>query len=197
LIDGIELTEYNRHYLRRQIGIVEQEPFLFSRTIRENITYGVEREVTQEEVEAAAKAAAIHDVILSKFPEGYNTLVGERGITLSGGQKQRMAIARTLLKDPRILILDDSTSSVDTETEAAIRSALRRLMQGRTSLIIAHRITSVMDADLILVLSQGRIIQRGTHESLMREEGLYRRIYEAQTRIEQELQAEIGQFQQN
>jgi ATP-binding cassette, subfamily B, bacterial len=197
LIDGIELTEYNRHYLRRQIGIVEQEPFLFSRTIRENITYGVEREVTQEEVEAAAKAAAIHEVILSKFPEGYNTLVGERGITLSGGQKQRMAIARTLLKDPRILILDDSTSSVDTETEAAIRGALRRLMQGRTSLIIAHRITSVMDADLILVLSHGRIIQRGTHESLMREEGLYRRIYEAQTRIEQELQAEIGQFQLN
>jgi ATP-binding cassette, subfamily B, bacterial len=197
LLDGVPLTEYNRHYLRRQVGIVEQEPFLFSRTIRENITYGVERAVTQEEVEAAAKAAAIHDVILNKFPEGYNTLVGERGITLSGGQKQRMAIARTLLKDPRILILDDSTSSVDTETEAAIRGALHRLMQGRTSFIIAHRITSVMDADLILVLSHGRIIQRGTHESLMREEGLYRRIYEAQTRIEQELQAEIGHFQLN
>jgi ATP-binding cassette, subfamily B, bacterial len=197
LLDGVELTEYNRHALRQQIGIVEQEPFLFSRTIRENITYGVGREVTQEEVEAAAKAAAIHDVIVSKLPHGYDTLVGERGITLSGGQKQRMAIARTLLKDPRILILDDSTSSVDTETEAAIRGALRRLMQGRTSFIIAHRIQSVMNADLILVMSHGRIVQRGTHETLMQEDGLYRRIYEAQTRIEQELQAEIGQYQQN
>jgi ATP-binding cassette subfamily B protein len=197
LLDGVELKEYNRHALRQQIGIVEQEPFLFSRTIRENITYGVGREVTQEEVEAAARAAAIHDVIISKFPNGYDTLVGERGITLSGGQKQRMAIARTLLKDPRILILDDSTSSVDTETEAAIRGALRRLMQGRTSFIIAHRIPSVMDADLILVMSHGRIIQRGTHETLMGEDGLYRRIYEAQTRIEQELQAEIGQYQLN
>jgi ATP-binding cassette subfamily B protein len=197
LLDGIELKEYNRHALRQQIGIVEQEPFLFSRTIRENITYGVGREVTQAEVEAAARAAAIHDVIVSKFPNGYDTLVGERGITLSGGQKQRMAIARTLLKDPRILILDDSTSSVDTETEAAIRTALHRLMQGRTSFIIAHRIQSVMDADLILVMSHGRIVQRGTHDTLMGEDGLYRRIYEAQTRIEQELQAEIGQYQLN
>jgi ATP-binding cassette subfamily B protein len=197
LLDGIELTEYNRHALRRQIGIVEQEPFLFSRTIRENITYGVEREVSQAEIEAAAKAAAIHDVIVGKLPKGYDTLVGERGITLSGGQKQRTTLARTLLKDPRILILDDSTSSVDTETEASIRSALRQLMQGRTTFIIAHRVTSVMDADLILVLSHGRIVQRGTHETLMAEEGLYRRIYEAQTRIEQELQAEIGHYQLN
>ena len=127
LLDGVELKEYGRHYLRRQIGIVEQEPFLFSRTIRDNITYGVGRQVSDEEVFAAAQAAAVHDVILSKLPEGYNTLVGERGITLSGGQKQRVAIARTLLKDPRILILDDSTSSVDFETEALIRQALKRL----------------------------------------------------------------------
>src|SRR5581483_759990 len=126
-LDGIELKEYPREYLRRNIGIVEQEPFLFSRTIRENITYGVGREVSDEEVYAAAKAAAIHDVILS-FPEGYNTLVGEKGITLSGGQKQRVTIARTILKNPRILILDDSTSSVDTETEEEIRSALQALM---------------------------------------------------------------------
>jgi ATP-binding cassette subfamily B protein len=118
LLDGIELKEYPRHYLRRQIGIVEQEPFLFSRTVRDNITYGVNREVADDEVEEAARAAAIHDVILSKLPHGYDTLVGERGITLSGGQKQRVAIARTLLKDPRILILDDSTSAVDFETEA-------------------------------------------------------------------------------
>jgi ATP-binding cassette subfamily B protein len=191
LLDGVELTAYNRHYLRQQIGIVEQEPFLFSRTVRENITYGVGREVTQAEIEAAASAAAIHDVIVNKLPKGYDTLVGERGITLSGGQKQRVAIARTLLKDPRILILDDSTSAVDTETEATIRSALRKLMPGRTTLIIAHRIQSVMDADLILVLNKGRIVQRGTHDTLVQEEGLYRRIYDAQTRIEQELEAEI------
>src|SRR5690606_12196743 len=140
---GIELKEYPRKYLRSQIGIVEQEAFLFSRTIRENISYGVERKVTQEEIEAAARAAAIHDVIMS-FPEGYDTLVGEKGVTLSGGQKQRLAIARTLLKDPRILILDDSTSAVDTETEAEIRAALERLMEGRTTFIIAHRIQSVM-----------------------------------------------------
>ncbi len=195
LLDGLPLSAYDRHWLRQQIGIVEQEPLLFSRTIRDNITYGVTRPVTQEEVETVAKAAAIHDVILRKFPEGYDTLVGERGITLSGGQKQRLTIARTLLKDPRILILDDSTSSVDTETEASIRQALQHLMTGRTTFLIAHRITSVMSADLILVLNKGRIVQRGTHDTLLREEGLYQRIYEAQTRIEQELQAEIGHYQ--
>ncbi|MCP4593542.1 MAG: ATP-binding cassette domain-containing protein, partial [bacterium] len=121
-LDGVELKEYPRHFLRQQIGIVEQEPFLFSRTIRENITYGVGREVADDEVETAARAAAVHDVILS-FPDGYDTMVGEKGVTLSGGQKQRVAIARTLLKDPRILILDDATSSVDTETEGLIRGA--------------------------------------------------------------------------
>ena len=189
-LDGVELNEYPRHYLRRQIGIVEQEPFLFSRTVRENITYGVGREVSDEEVEAAARAAAIHDVILS-FPKGYETLVGERGVTLSGGQKQRVAIARTLLKDPRILILDDATSSVDTETEGLIREALERLMEGRTSFIIAHRIQSVMNADLILVLDRGRIVQRGAHEELMAQDGIYRRIYDVQARIEGELEDEI------
>ena len=153
-LDGVELRDYPRRYLRQQIGIVEQEPFLFSRTIRENITYGVGREVSDEEVEAAARAAAIHEVILA-FPEGYDTLVGEKGVTLSGGQKQRVTIARTLLKDPRILILDDATSSVDTETEAEIRDALTELMEGRTTFIIAHRIQTVMDADLILVLDRG------------------------------------------
>jgi len=193
-LDGIELKDYPRQYLRRQIGIVEQEPFLFSRTLRENITYGMGRDVTDAEVEAAARAAAIHDVILS-FPEGYNTLVGEKGITLSGGQKQRMAIARTLLKDPRLLILDDSTSSVDTETEAAIREALERLMAGRTTLVIAHRIQSVMNADLILVLEGGGITQRGTHEQLLAErDGLYRRIYDLQARIEVEVEKEVTAF---
>jgi len=191
-LDGVELKEYPRHFLRRQIGIVEQEPFLFSRTIRENITYGVGRDVAQEEIEEAARAAAIHDVILS-FPDGYDTLVGEKGVTLSGGQKQRVAIARTLLKDPRILILDDATSSVDTETEGEIRAALRRLMEGRTTFVIAHRVQSVMNADLILVLDRGRIVQRGTHAELMAQDGIYSRIYEMQARIEDELEQEIAQ----
>jgi len=192
LLDGIELTNYSRAFLRKQIGIVEQEPFLFSRSIRENITYGVGRDVSQEEVERAAQAAAIHDVILS-FPDGYNTLVGEKGVTLSGGQKQRVTIARTLLKNPRILILDDSTSSVDTETEASIRDALNELMENRTTFIIAHRIQSVMIADLILVLDKGEVIQMGTHEELVSQmDGMYRRIYDIQTRIDEELEMEIS-----
>jgi ATP-binding cassette subfamily B protein len=189
-LDGVELKEYSREYLRSQIGIVEQEPFLFSRTIRENICYGVGRDVPQEEVETAARAAAIHDVI-TDFPDGYNTLVGEKGVTLSGGQKQRAAIARTLLKNPRILILDDSTSSVDTETEACIREALNGLMENRTTFIIAHRIQSVMNANLIIVLDKGQIVQMGTHEELLAQEGMYRQIYNIQTRIESELEQEI------
>jgi len=192
LLDGVDITRYPRRYLRQQIGIVEQEPFLFSRSILENITYGIGREVPMEEVEAAARAAAIHDVIMS-FPRGYHTLVGEKGVTLSGGQKQRVAIARTLLKNPRILILDDSTSSVDTETEAEIRAALQELMKGRTTFIIAHRIQSVMEADQILVMDQGRIVQRGKHEDLLAQEnGFYRKIYDIQTRIEAELEKEIA-----
>lgn len=190
-LDGVELSDYPRYFLRQHIGIVEQEPFLFSRTLRENITYGLGRAVSDADVEAAARAAAIHDVILS-FPEGYNTLVGEKGITLSGGQKQRVAIARTLLKDPRILILDDSTSAVDTETEAAIREALETLMRGRTTFVIAHRIQSVMTADLILVLEGGHIAQRGTHAELLEQEGLYRQIYDLQARIEEEVVQEVS-----
>ena len=189
-LDGVDLRRYPRKILRSQIGIVEQEPFLFSRSIRENITYGVGREVPQSEVEAAARAAAIHDVIIT-FPEGYDTIVGEKGVTLSGGQKQRVAIARTLLKNPRILIMDDSTSSVDTETEAEIRAALEGLMKNRTTFIIAHRIQSVMDADLILVLDKGRIVQQGRHAQLLNEGGIYREIYDIQTRIEDELEKEI------
>ncbi len=190
-LDGVELTDYPREYLRRQIGIVEQEPFLFSRSIRENITYGVGRDVPLEEVEKAARAAAIHDVILT-FPDGYNTLVGEKGVTLSGGQKQRVAVARTLLKNPRILILDDSTSSVDTETEAEIRQALNRLMENRTTFIIAHRIQSVMNADLILVMDKGEIVQMGRHLDLVAQDGMYRQIYDIQTRIDEELETEIA-----
>ncbi len=191
LLDGEELKDYPREYLRKQIGIVEQEPFLFSRSIRENITYGVGREVLQEEIVKAAKTSAVHDVIMT-FPEGYNTLVGEKGVTLSGGQKQRVAIARTILKNPRILILDDSTSSVDTETEAEIRSALNELMKNRTSFIIAHRIQSVMNADLILVMDKGEIVQMGRHADLVEKDGMYQRIYAIQTRIDDELEQEIS-----
>jgi ATP-binding cassette subfamily B protein len=193
-LDGVELKDYPREYLRKQVGIVEQEPFLFSRSIRENISYGVGREVSQEEVERASKAAAIHDVIIG-FPDGYNTLVGEKGVTLSGGQKQRVTIARTLLKDPRILILDDSTSSVDMETEAEIRAALSGLMENRTTFIIAHRIQSVMDADLIVVLDKGEIVQMGAHDELVAQDGMYRQIYNIQTRIDEELAEEIHKYE--
>jgi ATP-binding cassette subfamily B protein len=151
----------------------------------------VGRDVSDDDVEAAARAAAIHDVILS-FPDAYDTLVGEKGVTLSGGQKQRVAIARTLLKDPRILIMDDATSSVDTETEAEIRKALGRLMENRVTFIIAHRVQSVMNADLILVLEGGSIVQRGTHSQLVTQPGVYKQIYEMQTRIEDELERELA-----
>ncbi|MGB8214557.1 MAG: ABC transporter ATP-binding protein [Anaerolineales bacterium] len=194
LLDGVELKDYSREYLRQQIGIVEQEPFLFSRSIRENITYGVGRDVPQAEIEKAARAAAIHEVILT-FPDGYNTLVGEKGVTLSGGQKQRVAVARTLLKNPRILILDDSTSSVDTETEAEIRAALDQLMENRTTFIIAHRIQSVVEADLILVLDKGAIVQMGRHSDLVAQAGMYRQIYTIQTRIEDELEQEVQKYE--
>ena len=190
LLDGIDLTEYPRDFLRRNVGVVEQEPFLFSRTLRENITYGVGRQVSDEEVFAAAKAAAVHHVIES-FPLGYNTLVGERGVTLSDGQKQRVAIARTLLKNPRILILDDATSSVDSETEAAIRDAVNQLLPGRTAFIIAHRVQTVMNADQILVFDNGQIVQSGTHAQLAQQDGFYRSIYEMQSRIDEELEKEI------
>ena len=191
LLDGHDLREYSRDCLRTQIGIIEQEPFLFSCSIRDNLTYGVHREVTQAEIEKVAAEAAI-DVVIKGFSKGYDTLVGERGVTLSGGQKQRVAIARTLLINPRVLILDDSTSSVDMETEAQIRSALENLMQQRTTFIIAHRIQSIMSADLILVFDKGQIVQCGTHESLLKEDGIYRNIYDIQTRIDSAVQEEIN-----
>jgi len=191
LLDDIDLRKYTRKYLRSQIGIVEQEPFLFSCSIRDNITYGISENVSEEDVIEAAKFAAIHDVILG-FPKGYDTLVGERGVTLSGGQKQRVAIARALLMNPRILILDDSTSSVDMETEALIREALNQLMKDRTTFIIAHRIQSIMNADQILVFDEGKIIQSGTHVELSQVPGMYREIFEIQTRIDTALEEEIA-----
>ncbi len=192
LLDGRDLRDYNLQALRRAIGFVEQEPFLFSRTIRENLLYGVDREVTDGELYAAAQAASIHETILS-FPQGYETPVGEKGVLLSGGQRQRIAIARMLLKDPPILILDAATSALDAETEARIERAIERLMAGRTTFIIAHRIRTVMNADLILVLDHGRIVQQGRHDALLREtDGLYRQIYELQMRLRASLEAELA-----
>ncbi len=180
LIDGRNIRTFSRSELRKQIGIVEQEPFLFSRSIRENILFGTFGACDDARVEAAAKAAAIHDVILG-FPEQYDTVIGEKGVTLSGGQKQRIVIARTLLKDPRILILDDAMSSVDTATEHNIRQALAELMKGRTSFIIAHRIQTVMGTDRIIVLEDGRIAETGTHEDLITNSGFYQRIFDLQS----------------
>ena len=177
-IDGHDLRDVTLDSLRARIGIVLQETTLFSGTIRENIAFG-KPEATLEEVESAAKAAAAHDFIMS-FPEGYNTHVGERGATLSGGQKQRVAIARALLLDPRILILDDSTSSVDLNTEAEIQKALDILMEGRTSFVIAQRISTVINADKILVLDKGEIVAQGVHAELMENSPIYAEIYNSQ-----------------
>jgi ATP-binding cassette subfamily B protein len=178
LVDDVDVRQADLVSLRRQIGIVLQTSLLFSDTIRENIRYG-HSEATDEEMFAAAKAAQAHDFI-AKFAEGYETLVGERGVTLSGGQRQRIAIARALLMDPRILILDDSTSSVDTQTEKLIQEALDRLMEGRTTFVIAHRLATVRRADLILVMADGRIVQRGRHDELLSQGGLYKEIYDLQ-----------------
>jgi len=186
-IDGYDLRDVTLSSLRSQIGIVLQETTLFAGTIRENIAFG-KPEATLDEVIEAAKAAAAHDFIMS-FPEGYDTLVGERGATLSGGQKQRVAIARALLLNPRILILDDSTSSVDLTTEAQIQSALDRLMEGRTSFVIAQRISTVMSADLILVLDKGQVVAQGRHEELMEESEVYAEIYSSQLIAEEKLAA--------
>jgi ATP-binding cassette subfamily B protein len=177
-IDGYDLRDVTLDSLRSQIGTVLQETTLFSGTIRENIAFG-KPDATQEEIESAAQAAQAHDFILA-FPDGYNTHVGERGQTLSGGQKQRVAIARALLLDPRILILDDSTSSVDLNTEAAIQTALDVLMKGRTSFVIAQRISTVINADKILVLDKGQVVAIGKHNDLMENEPIYAEIYNSQ-----------------
>jgi ATP-binding cassette subfamily B protein len=191
LLDGVALRRYPRRYLRSQMAFVEQEPFLFSRTLRANIAYGVDREVSEEEIIEAARAAAIHESIIN-FPQGYDTLVGERGVTLSGGQKQRIAIARAILRDPRILILDDATSSVDAETEELIQQALQRLMAGRTTFVIAHRFQTVMNADLIIVLEKGEIVQMGDHETLIRQPGFYHDIYQLQSKLDEALEESLA-----
>lgn len=178
LLDGCDIKHVTLDSLRDQIGIVLQETMLFATSIRENIAFG-KPDATEEEIVEAARAAQAHPFIV-ETPKGYDTVVGERGITLSGGQRQRVAIARALLKDPRILILDDSTSSVDTETEQLIQRALERLMRGRTSFVIAQRLSTLRNADLILLLDHGRIAARGTHDALLRTSGLYAEIYQHQ-----------------
>ena len=192
LIDGHAIRQFPLDALRRQIGFVPQETFLFSDTIRENIAFGVSKEESQEvgepsldEIKAAAEAANIAQDIES-FPEGYNTTVGERGITLSGGQKQRTAIARALLRSPRILILDDALSSVDTHTEDKILNHLREIMRGRTTIFISHRVSTVRNADSIAVLHQGRIVEQGTHDQLIARNGYYTDLYNKQL-LEEEL----------
>ncbi|ATB45544.1 ABC transporter ATP-binding protein [Corallococcus macrosporus] len=178
LLDGHPLTALEPEWLRRNIGMVAQEPQLFSCSIADNIRYG-RPDATDAQVEEAARAANAHAYI-ERFPDGYNTQVGERGVQLSGGQKQRVAIARAVLKDPRLLILDEATSALDAESEHLVKDALERLMKGRTTLIIAHRLSTVANADRVLVLDGGAVIQSGTHASLMSQEGLYRRLVERQ-----------------
>ena len=177
-IDGYDVRNIELHSLREQIGIVLQESLLFSATIHENIAYG-NPHATRDQVIAAAQAANAHGFI-SEMIDGYETAVGERGVTLSGGQRQRIAIARALLIDPRILILDDATSSVDTQTEFLIQQALETLMEGRTSFVVAQRMSTVLNADQILVLEKGRIVERGTHTELLELNGVYTQIYELQ-----------------
>lgn len=193
LVDGVNVRDVQVQSLRQQIGIVLQDPFLFSQTVAENIAYG-RPNASMDEIVAAATAARAQGFIM-EMPEGYDTRVGERGVTLSGGQKQRIAIARALLTDPRILILDDSTSSVDTETEHLIQEALAVLMEGRTTFVIAQRLLTLKSADMILVLDNGRIVQRGTHDQLLAEGGLYREIYDLQLKDQEAfvaLEAEMG-----
>ncbi|MBR4909151.1 MAG: lipid A export permease/ATP-binding protein MsbA [Acidaminococcaceae bacterium] len=179
-IDGTDIKHVTLDSLRQQVGIVPQETILFNGTVYDNILYG-RLDATKEEIEAAAKAANAHDFIM-ELPEGYNTNLGDRGVNISGGQRQRIAIARAILKDPRILVLDEATSALDTESERLVQDALNRLMVGRTSIIIAHRLSTIKNADRILVLDKGRLTEDGTHDELMEKNGLYAHLYQIQYR---------------
>ncbi len=176
LVDGVDVRDVTRRSLRREIGVISQDPFLFSATVRENIAFGV-RDATDEQIEQAARAAQAHEFV-EELPKGYDTVIGERGITLSGGQRQRLAIARALVIDPRILILDDATASVDATTEAKIRAGLREAMRGRTTIIIAHRLSTIALADEVVVLDHGRIAAQGTRAELLRTNAVFQEIHE-------------------
>jgi len=188
LLDGNDIRQLDRRYLRQQFGVVLQEPFLYSRSIAENIQFGV-GSAGKEEIESAARVACIHDTILN-FSNGYKTEIGERGVTLSGGQRQRLAISRALLRNPPILLLDDALSAVDNETESAIIDALRARHGKRTTIVIAHRLSTLAHADKIIVMESGRITQTGTHQSLTKIEGLYKRLWDIQTRLEKSFEQE-------
>jgi ABC-type multidrug transport system fused ATPase/permease subunit len=192
LIDGHDVQEITLHSLRRHIGVVPQEAFLFSATVRENIAYG-DPDADLEDVIRAAKLAQAHDFIM-EMPDGYDTQIGERGVRLSGGQKQRLSLARAILVDPEILILDEATSAVDTRTEHEIQGALAGVMNGRTSIIIAQRLSTIKHADRILVLKDGAVAESGAHEELLALNGEYAHIYELQYRESDDLMEEIEQY---
>ncbi len=185
LIDGEDIRDFTLESLRRNVGIVQQDVFIFGATIRDNIGYGAAA-ATMDDVVKVAKAAQLHDHIAS-LPDGYDTWVGERGVTLSGGQRQRLSIARTILIDPPVLVLDDSTSSVDVETERQIHQAMKEVMRGRTTFVIAHRLSTVREADIIMVLDNGQVAEQGGHEELMSKGGMYREIYELQLKPQEEV----------
>ncbi len=189
-IDGRDIREYSRPFLRSKIGVVLQKPFLFSTSIKENIAYS-KPDTHIDEIVESAKVANVHKIIKEAFPNSYDTVVGEKGVTLSGGQKQRVTLARTILKDPDILVLDDSTSSVDTETEFEIQRALKGVTEDKTTIVIAHRVTSVQECSRIIVLDKGRVIETGTHEELIENDKFYRKIYDIQVSIEDEINRDI------
>jgi ATP-binding cassette subfamily B protein len=192
-LDGTELSELPRRFVRSQIGVVLQEPFLYSKTLEANVGVG-RREATRDEIVESTQAACIHGAI-EDFEHGYDTLVGERGVTLSGGQRQRLALARALVKDPPILVLDDALSAVDTGTESRILSELERRRGNATTIIIAHRLSSVRHADRIVVLENGKIEQAGSHEELLRAEGMYRRLWTIQGAMEDEIEEDLSSIE--
>lgn len=181
LLDGIEITRFNVSWLRKQMGLVSQEPVLFEGTIRSNISYGKQGEITEEELVAVAKLSNAHDFI-SSLPQGYDTYVGERGMQLSGGQKQRVAIARVILKNPKILLLDEATSALDAESEHVVQEALDRVMVGRTTVVVAHQLSTIKRANMIAVVKNGKIVEKGSHETLMGiKDGVFASLVELQS----------------